>query len=150
MASCHYQCGWQHSGNSGQQSIILGQRFSVALQHANSCDAGHRDSKSVVSSVGKQPYSGASVLSTMPTEVQQRVEQLLMDRHPLLEHGFQLRYHGSKTKERLRGNKSILEWVNVSTNMNAFVDAFNKYHSDQHDDVDEQQMEDCQSTRMDD
>ena len=138
MASCHYQCGWQHSGNSGQQSIILGQWFSVALQHANSCDAGHRDSTSVVSSVGKQPYSGTSVLSTMPTEVQQRVEQLLMDRHPLLEHGFQLRYHGSKTKERLRGNKSILEWVNVSTNMNAFVDAFNKYHSDQHDDVDEQ------------
>ena len=90
------------------------------------------------------------ISSTMPTEVQQRVEQLLMDRHPLLEHGFQLRYHGSKTKERLRGNKSILEWVNVSTSMNAFVDAFNKYHSDQHDDVDEQQMEDCQSTRMDD
>jgi hypothetical protein len=65
--------GWQHSGNSGQQSIILGQWFSVALQHANSCDAGHRDSTSVVSSVGKQPYSGTSVLSTMPTEVQQRV-----------------------------------------------------------------------------
>eukprot|EP00435_Cladocopium_sp_Y103_P058435 s90_g20.t1 len=57
--------------------------------------------------VNSLEYTGTSVLSTMPTEVQQRVEQLLMHQHPLLEHGFQLPYHGSKTKERLRGNKSI-------------------------------------------
>ena len=74
-----------------------------------------------------------------------------MNQHPLLEDGFQLPYHGNKTTERLRGNKSILEWVNISTNMSAFVEAFNKYHSDQQDDVDEQQMEEAQlylSTRM--
>ena len=102
--------------------------------------------------VNSLEYSGTSVSSTMPTEVQQRIEQLLTHQHPLLEHGFQLPYHGSKTKERLRGNKSILEWVNILANMKAFVDAFNKYHSDQHDDVDEQQMEESQlyqATRMD-
>ena len=74
-----------------------------------------------------------------------------MNQHPLLEDGFQLPYHGNKTRERLRGNKSILEWVNISTNMSAFVEAFNKYHSDQQDDVDEQQVEEAQlylSTRM--
>ena len=101
--------------------------------------------------INSMEYTGTSVLSTMPTEVQQRLEQLLMNQHPLLEDGFQLPYHGNKTRERLRGNKSILEWVNISTNMSAFVEAFNKYHSDQQDDVDEQQMEEAQlylSTRM--
>ena len=34
---------------------ILGQRFSMALHHANSCDAGHRDPTSMISSVGQQP-----------------------------------------------------------------------------------------------
>ena len=101
--------------------------------------------------INSMEYTGTSVLSTMPTEVQQRLEQLMMNQHPLLEDGFQLPYHGNKSRERLRGNKSILEWVNISTNMSAFVEAFNKYHSDQQDDVDEQQMEEAQlylSTRM--
>ena len=46
-------------------------------------------------------------------------------------------------------NRAVLG--NISTNMSAFVEAFNKYHSDQQDDVDEQQMEEAQlylSTRM--
>ena len=47
--------------------------------------------------VNSLEYSGTPVLSTMPSEVQRRVEQLLKDQHPLLEHGFQLPYHGSKT-----------------------------------------------------
>ena len=73
-------------------------------------------------------YSGTGVLNMLPGEAQQAVNNILDSNHPL-QQGVVLQHYGSKTRERIRGNPTIMEWVNSVTNFQEFVEAYNVYHT---------------------
>ena len=70
----------------------------------------------------------------MPDEAQRAINNILETNHPL-QQGIQLQHYGSKTRERLRGNPAIMEWVNATSNFQEFADAFNVYHGSNMDDT---------------
>ena len=79
-------------------------------------------------------YSGTGIVNTLPAEAQRAVNNILETNHPL-QQGIQLQHYGSKTRERLRGNPAIMEWVNTTSNFQEFADAFNTYHGSNMDDA---------------
>ena len=79
-------------------------------------------------------YSGTGIVNTLPAEAQRAINNILETNHPL-QQGIQLQHYGSKTRERLRGNPAIMEWVNTTSNFQEFADAFNTYHGSNMDDA---------------
>ena len=78
-------------------------------------------------------YTGTQALNKMTPEVQQHLNLILENQHPL-QQGSQLPYWGAKAAERLRGNPTILQYVNGNINMSQYVIDFNEYHSPTRDD----------------
>ena len=83
-------------------------------------------------------YTGVQAFDKMPAEVQQHLNQILENQHPL-QQGIQIPYWGAKTTERLRGNQAVLEHVNSNRNMPRYIEEFNSYHGPTPED--DQQME---------
>ena len=66
-------------------------------------------------------------LNMMPAAIQQHVDRILENQHPL-QQGIQLPYWGAKTTQRIRGNPTILQFDNANTNMDQYISEFNESH----------------------